>query len=184
MDEKLLAMLLVIAGIAGLAYITTQGSTLFYVNNVAVQQPYVQPVNTPQVNSQVVGGSLQLTGKIYFYTYQQQEANYVGQILQQYGVNPIGINVDTPQGQAMLQQVQAQNPGYTTLPLVQIGRYIFEVSPTYINYAVCPGNVVLVDVGGINVPFCEYNGEYLFMTTTLSQLVSACEATNAPSCYS
>ena len=184
MDEKILATLLVLAGIAGLAYITAKGSTLFYVNNAAVQQPYVQPVNTPQVSSQVVGGSLQLTGKIYFYTYQQQEANYVGQILQQYGVNPIGIDVDTQQGQAMLQQVQAQNPAYTTLPLVQIGNYIFEVSPTYINYAVCPGQVVLVNVGGENVTFCLYNGEYLFMTTTLSQLVSACEATQASSCYS
>lgn len=183
MDERLLAVILVLGGIAVLAYLTVEGSTLFYVNNV-VTQPHIQSVDTPQVNSQVVGGSLQLTGEIYFYGYQQQLANYVAQILYQYGVNPIGINVDTPHGQAMLQQVKARNPAYTTLPVVKIGSYIFEVSPTYINYAVCPGQEVIVNVGGKNVEFCLYNGVYLFMTSTLQELVSACKATQTPTCYS
>lgn len=183
MDRRTLAIFLVIAGIAGLAYITSKGSTLFYVENTTAQQPYIQPGYTQEVNSKVVGGSLQLTGKIYYYSYQQKEAEFVGQVLQQYGVDPIGIKVDTSQGQALFQQLQSIYHVPSSLPIVQIGSFVFVVYPTYVYYATCPGDIKYINIGDKSVIFCEYNGEFILNAETLAQLVNACKTTQASSCY-
>jgi hypothetical protein len=175
------ALLLFIAGVGALLYLSFKGSTLFYTGNEIV----VNNINTQNINSgpAVTGGSRGVTAVIYYYNYQSAQASYLQNLLQQIGYTVNTVDVSTPVGSALLNRSAALNYGYTTLPLVQIGHYYFEVSMTYLPYSECPGTLENVYIDGVYVPFCVYNGLYLLTIPTAQALYQACINTGSPSCY-
>ncbi len=179
--DRGIALLLFIAGIGGLLFLSYKGSTLFYTGNGVV----INNVNTPNINvgPAVTGGSRGVSAVIYGYNYQSAQVSYLQSMLQQIGYITTTVDASTPVGSALLNESAALNYGYTTLPLVQIGHYYFEVSMTYLPYNQCPGTIETVSVGGVYVPFCVYNGLYLLTLSTAQELYQACIETGSPSCY-
>ncbi len=182
--DRGVALLLFVVGVGALLFLSYKGSTLFYTGNAVVVNN-INTVNTNVVNTgpAVTGGSRGVTAVIYYYDYQSNEAAYLQSILQQDGYIVNAVDANTPVGSALLNESAAFNYGYTTLPLVQIGHYYFEVSVTYLPYGECPGSIENVNVSGVNVPFCVYNGLYLLTIPTAQELYQACIETGSPSCY-
>ncbi|MGC9133506.1 MAG: hypothetical protein ACP5GJ_03860 [Nanopusillaceae archaeon] len=179
--DKSIALLLFAVGMGALLYLSYRGSALFYTGNGVV----INSVNTPNINvgPAVTGGSRGVTAVIYYYDYQSTQASYLQSLLQQIGYTVNTVDASTSVGSALLNRSAAFNYGYTTLPLVQIGHYYFEVSMTYLPYNQCPGTIENVNVDGIYIPFCVYNGLYLLTIPTAQELYQACIETGSPSCY-